>query len=59
MKATARLARRVGWGLALAPMLTGCFARVQDLPRAPTPAFAPIPEANPDLRLVEFLRPRR
>ncbi|HZP39624.1 MAG TPA: patatin-like phospholipase family protein [Methylomirabilota bacterium] len=35
--------------LLLAPVLGGCFAKVQDLPRAPASAFAPIPEADPDL----------
>jgi len=49
MRAAARLARLAGWGLALTLLLTGCFAKVQDLPRAATPAFAPVPEADPDL----------
>lgn len=49
MRGAARLARGVGCGLTLALVVTGCFARVQDLPRAAAPAFAPLPEADPDL----------
>ncbi len=36
--------------LLLVTLLTGCFAKVTDLPSlAATPAFEPIPEADPDL----------
>ncbi len=49
MRGAARLARGVAWGLTLALVVTGCFARVQDLPRAAAPTFAPLPEADPDL----------
>src|SRR4029079_4087785 len=49
MRAAARLARLAGWGLALTLSLTGCFAKVQDLPRAATPVFARVPESDPEL----------
>lgn len=44
-----RLGRLIAGVLSLALLLGGCFAKVQDLPRAPAAAFAPIPEADPDL----------
>ncbi len=44
-----RLGRLIAGVLSLALLLGGCFAKVQDLPRAPAAAVAPIPEADPDL----------
>ena len=42
--------RRPRWLVALAMLLGGCFAQVQDLPPLTVkPAFAPVPEASPDL----------
>jgi predicted acylesterase/phospholipase RssA len=42
--------RRPRWLVALALLLGGCFAQVKDLPPLTVkPAFAPVPEASPDL----------
>jgi predicted acylesterase/phospholipase RssA len=42
--------RRPRWLVALAMLLGGCFAQVKDLPPLTVkPAFAPVPEASPDL----------
>src|SRR4029450_936531 len=42
--------RRARWMLALVLLLGGCFAQVKDLPPLTAkPAFAPVPEASPDL----------
>jgi hypothetical protein len=50
MSAAAKLGWGTGWVVVLALVLTGCFAKVKDLPAlAEKPAFAPIPEAAPDL----------
>ena len=50
MTAVATIGRRSAWFVGLALLLTGCFAKVQDLPAlAQKPTFAPVPEASPDL----------
>lgn len=50
MRAAAKIGRRAGWLVVLALLLTGCFAKVKELPAlAQAPTFAPVPEANPDL----------
>jgi hypothetical protein len=50
MSAAAKLGWGTGWVVVLALALTGCFAKVKDLPAlAQKPAFAPIPEAAPDM----------
>ena len=52
MSVAATLGRGAGWvvGLSLVLALTGCFAKVKELPALDKkPAFAPIPESSPDL----------
>src|SRR4029077_17909853 len=52
MSVAATLGRGARWvvGLSLVLALTGCFAKVKDLPALDKkPAFAPIPESSPDL----------
>jgi predicted acylesterase/phospholipase RssA len=50
MRAAAKIGRRAGWLVVLALLLTGCFAKVKELPAlAQGPTFAPVPEASPDL----------
>src|SRR5260370_20364919 len=50
MNAAAKLGWGTGWVVVLALALTGCFAKVKDLPAlAQKPAFAPIPEPSPDM----------
>jgi len=50
MRAVAKIGRRAGWLLVPALLLTGCFAKVQELPvLAQKPTFAPVPETRPDL----------
>jgi predicted acylesterase/phospholipase RssA len=52
MSVAATLGRGAGWvvGLSLVLALTGCFAKVKELPALDKkPAFDPIPESSPDL----------
>jgi predicted acylesterase/phospholipase RssA len=50
MRAAAKIGRRAGWLVVMALLLTGCFAKVKELPAlAQGPTFAPVPEASPDL----------
>jgi predicted acylesterase/phospholipase RssA len=50
MRVVAKIGRRAAWVVVLALLLTGCFAKVKELPAlAEKPTFAPVPEASPDL----------
>jgi predicted acylesterase/phospholipase RssA len=50
MRVVGNIGRRAGWALVPALLLSGCFAKVQELPAlAQKPAFAPVPETSPDL----------
>ena len=48
MRAVAKIGRRAGWVLVPALLLSGCFAKVKELPAlAERPTFAPVPETAP------------
>ena len=48
MRVVVHIGRRAGWVLVPALLLTGCFAKVQELPAlAQTPTFAPAPGDQP------------
>ena len=50
MSAVAKVGRVVVWVAVLALALSGCFAKVKDLPALTAkPAFTPLPDATPDL----------